>query len=324
LQLNLPILHLLENSQRVLITGIGGGHDVLGGLPIYFALRELGKEVHLANYSFTDFEIVPHVTRPIVEIPDILIGTRGALRTPLPYFPEGYLTQWFQEAHGEDVPIWMINKLGVQPVRVAFKHLIDKLQIDAIILLDGGVDSLMRGDEQSPGTITEDSITMAALRPLDVPIMIQACIGFGTEVEENLNHYLALQNIASLTKEGAFYGSCSLVPQMPVYQQYESACRFIFDQKGSARSHIHVRIVPSVQGEFGYTQMYDDPRHRPNALITPLMALYWFFDARHVMAKNQLLDMLEDTHLSYEAMQIVMRHMMSKDRKVRRGRDLNL
>ena len=54
MQLNLPILHLLEKSQSILIAGAGGGFDVFAGLPLYFALRDLGKNVHLANYSFTD------------------------------------------------------------------------------------------------------------------------------------------------------------------------------------------------------------------------------------------------------------------------------
>jgi hypothetical protein len=46
-QLRLP--SALENSQRVLVSGAGGGFDVYAGLPIYERLRLLGKKVFLSN-----------------------------------------------------------------------------------------------------------------------------------------------------------------------------------------------------------------------------------------------------------------------------------
>ncbi|ARX89409.1 hypothetical protein SMD44_08896 [Streptomyces alboflavus] len=44
----------LREARRVLIAGAGGGFDVYAGLPLAFALRAAGKEVHLANLSFAD------------------------------------------------------------------------------------------------------------------------------------------------------------------------------------------------------------------------------------------------------------------------------
>ncbi len=46
MQLNLPILDQLADSKSILIAGIGGGFDVLAGLPLYFTLRAIGKTVH--------------------------------------------------------------------------------------------------------------------------------------------------------------------------------------------------------------------------------------------------------------------------------------
>jgi hypothetical protein len=43
----------LERSQRILVAGAGGGFDVYAGLPIYERLRALGKDVFLANLSFS-------------------------------------------------------------------------------------------------------------------------------------------------------------------------------------------------------------------------------------------------------------------------------
>jgi len=44
----------LERSRRVLVAGAGGGFDVYAGLPIYERLRRLGKQVFLANLTFTN------------------------------------------------------------------------------------------------------------------------------------------------------------------------------------------------------------------------------------------------------------------------------
>jgi hypothetical protein len=53
IHLNLPILDKLDACQHILVAGMGGGFDVFCGLPIYFELQGLGKQVHLANFSFS-------------------------------------------------------------------------------------------------------------------------------------------------------------------------------------------------------------------------------------------------------------------------------
>jgi hypothetical protein len=68
----------------------------------------------------------------------------------------------------------------VLPLRANYQRLIEQLEIDTILLIDGGVDSLARGDEAQPGTFIEDTVSMAALVDLPIPTKkILACIGFG-------------------------------------------------------------------------------------------------------------------------------------------------
>jgi hypothetical protein len=50
-----PLLARLRRHDRILIAGAGGGFDVYAGLPLYVALRAAGKEVFLANLTFTTF-----------------------------------------------------------------------------------------------------------------------------------------------------------------------------------------------------------------------------------------------------------------------------
>ncbi len=51
--LQMPFIDQLQEASSVLIAGAGGGYDVFSGLPLYFALREEGKTVHLANLAFS-------------------------------------------------------------------------------------------------------------------------------------------------------------------------------------------------------------------------------------------------------------------------------
>jgi hypothetical protein len=303
MQLNLPILDQVRDSQNILVAGAGGGFDVYAGLPIYFALRALGKTVHLANYSFSDYLFSSIISNAEVLDGDLVFGLSGSLRRTgdLPIAaPEAVLAQWFEQIRGEKTTIWLFKNAGVVPVRKAYQSLVKHLGIDALILVDGGVDSLMCGDETWPGTLIEDAISLAAVEPLDVPIKILSCVGFGTEVEEGLCHHHALENIAALAKIGAFLGSCALTPQMEVFQLYEAAGRYVWEMPPHARSHISTRIIPAVHGEFGDHYMY--PENRDDTLfISPLMSLYWFFDATSVIKRSLLIPLSQNSQTVRDA-----------------------
>lgn len=293
MQLNLPILHLLEKSERIVIAGAGGGFDVFAGLPLYFTLRDLGKTVYLANLSFTERLVIEIGTRHIKPGDGWLIGTQGEVQTPFPYQPEPHLADWFRKERQEEITIWLLPGEAPEPLTMAYRELVDHLQPDALILVDGGVDSIMRGDEVGAGTLLEDTYSLVATEDLAIPVKILACIGFGTEVEEQVCHYNALENMAALLKAGGFYGSCALTPQMPAFQQYESACRYVFDQPKHHQSHISTRIIPAVHGEFGNYHMTDYHQNSGiEILVSPLMALYWFFDAATVTRHNHLVPVL--------------------------------
>ncbi|MEO0565186.1 MAG: DUF1152 domain-containing protein, partial [Chloroflexota bacterium] len=299
--LNLPLEHVLKDAERVLIAGMGGGFDVYAGLPLYFALQAQGKAVHLANYSFTDLIMAADLsTDADVRIDGVLVGARGEVRFPIHYYPEGFLAQWFAQERNEDVTVWLFGHVGVRPLTMAYNTLIKHLGgVDAIILVDGGVDSLMRGDESGAGSVAGDSTSLAAVAEVDVPIKIVAAIGFGTEVEEGLSHAAALENMAALTAAGAFYGACALTPTMDAFQQYEAACRYVFEQPKHAHSHISTRIVPAARGAFGNHHMYPKDRNVP-LFISPLMTVYWFYNAEAVIARNLLIDAIKDTLTSQD------------------------
>merc|ERR1719361_2613541 len=119
----------------------------------------MGKEVHLANLSFVDpnWESmkkkidIPFISGEDKSVKVWKIEANNGFQNST-YFPEAYLAQWFHEKHGEDVPVWLFKREGYLKVKEAYKVLLEHLgDVDCIVCVDGGTDSLMKGDENGVG-----------------------------------------------------------------------------------------------------------------------------------------------------------------------------
>jgi hypothetical protein len=296
MDLNLPILHPLSTCKNLLIAGMGGGFDVFCGLPIYFELKKHGIHAHLANFSFSDIENVDFGNR----LTKTLVGITPKADRVFPYFPELHLANWFKEKRNEEIVIWCFHKTGAAPLTENYKILAEHLSLDGILLVDGGVDSLVRGDEAELGTAVEDLTSLYAVNQLsDISTRFLACIGFGAE--QNLPHAHIFENIASITREGGFLGTCSLVPQMESYQAYDEAVTYVQSQELQDPSVINSSIVSAVRGNFGNYHLTEKTR-RSQLWISPLMPIYWFFDFDCVVKQNMLLPEIEGTNLFRDAL----------------------
>jgi hypothetical protein len=296
MELNLPILDRITDCKNLLIAGMGGGFDVFCGLPIYFELKKHGVNAHLANFSFSDIENVDFGIR----LTKTLVGVTPQAGRLFPYFPEFHLSNWFKEKRNEDVTIWCFHKTGAAPLTENYKILAEHLSLDGILLVDGGVDSLVRGDEAEMGTAIEDLTSLYAVNQLsNIHTRLLACIGFGAE--QNLTHAHILENITSLTKEGGFLGSCSLTPQMESYQTYDEAVMFVQGNEFQDSSVINSSIVSAVRGNYGDYHLTEKTK-RSHLWISPLMSIYWFFDFDSVVKQNKLLPEIEGTMLFRDAL----------------------
>src|SRR5690242_18117539 len=91
------------------------------------------------------------------------------------------LARWL---HAQGLPdtVYAFDKVGVRPLRAGYEALVRMVRPDAIVLVDGGTDLLMRGDEAGLGTPEEDMTSLAAIAGLTgIPVRIAACIGFGID-----------------------------------------------------------------------------------------------------------------------------------------------
>jgi hypothetical protein len=288
MDLNLPIFDQVAGCKNLLIAGMGGGFDVFCGVPIYLELQSRGQCVHLANFSFSELSMV----RGGIHLSPTLIGVQGSQIDLLPYFPELYLARWFQQKREEEVTIWSFAKTGAGPLLENYRLLVEHLHIDGILLIDGGVDSLVRGDEVGTGTLIEDACSLYAVNELsDVPVRLLTCLGMGAE--QDMAHAQILQNIAALTAAGGFHGSCALTPQMEVYQLYEEAVLYAQGQPVQDASVINSSIISAVQGHYGDYHLTEKTKGG-RLWISPLMTLFWFFDLPTVARHNLYLPQLKD------------------------------
>ncbi len=313
--LNLPAWEPFSSAKNLLIAGMGGGFDVFCGLPIYFALKKRGIHVHLANYSFTDTTRIKSGYR----LSENLVGVTADEQAEFVYAPELYLAQWFYQ-QGENVPIWAFQKTGARPLLDAYRALVDHLKIDTILLVDGGVDSLLRGDEPALGTIVEDTISLAAVNELEgVEHKSVVCSAFGAE--QDILYANVLENMAALTRFGAFKGACALAPHMPEYMRYEEAVMYTQSQPGQDASVINSSVVSAVRGEFGNYHLTE--KTRGSVLqISPLMTLYWFFDLATIADRSLIYEEIVDTDTVYDGFTAIARFLRQMPR--RHARRLNL
>lgn len=286
--LQLPFFDAIADAETVLLAGAGGGFDIFSGLPLYFGLKSLGKTVHLANLSFSRL-YDSDAKRLGTGLVEITAHTQGPER----YFPELHLARWLA-AQGEPDTIYGIAREGVRPVTAAYQTLNERLKPDAVILVDGGTDSLMRGDEAGLGTPQEDIASIAAVHALDVPVKLLVCLGFGVDTFHGVCHAQFLEAVADLSRQGAFLGAWSLTRDMPEVQRYVDAVDHVNGIMSDRPSIVSSSIVSAIEGEFG-----DHHRnHRTEGsrlFINALMTLYWCFRLDAVARRNLYLERVRGT-----------------------------
>lgn len=286
--LNLPFFDELEPANNILLAGAGGGYDIFTGLPLYFGLRAAGKQVHLANLSFSF--ILPLKKS---KLSPFLIKVTADSPLLTNYFPEFFLSQWFREQQ-QEVPIYCFKNTGVKPLLESYQILINLLSIDTIILVDGGTDSLMRGDEVDLGTPAEDIASIVAVNELNIERKLLTCLGFGIDSFHGICHAQFLEAVAELTQKGGYLGMFSLMQEMPEVQKYREACEFVFKAMPNDPSIVSSSILSALAGHYG--NYHATPRTQNSQLwINPLMPVYWCFQLSQVAQRILYLEEMKAT-----------------------------
>ncbi len=311
----LPLFERLAGRRSILLAGAGGGFDVHAALPLYAALRAepvAGRRVHLANLSFTHLDDCPG-RRPsptVVEITPATESTRG-------YFPEKHLAQFLHERGAEPARVFAFHKTGVAPLRAAYEALVAELAVDAVVLVDGGTDSLLCGDEAGLGTPVEDMASIAAVNGLAVAEKLLVSVGFGIDSFHGVSHAQVLEGIAALVRAGGYLGAFSLLREMPEFELYRDALEFTHARMREHPSIVNGSIVAAVEGAFG--DVHFTERTRGSELfLNPLMGLYFAFELGAVAERVGYLGLIGQTTTAFEISTVI--EAWQRARTLRPGR----
>jgi hypothetical protein len=286
---DLPLFAALADSQRILVAGAGGGFDVYGGLPLALALRDRGAEVFLANLTFVSsgFSLDSWLAPDVAAITPVSGGFAE-------YFPERTLARWLKTV-GEPSTVYAFQRTGVEPLRQAYRALVAHHDIDAIVLVDGGTDILMRGDEAGLGTPEEDMLSLATVAGLaEVPVRLVVSVGFGIDSYHGVNHVQVLENLADLDADGSYLGAFSIPRSTREGALYLDAVAHAQENTPSRPSIVHGQIASAMLGVSG--NVHFTQRTQNSVLfVNPLMAIYFTVTVEGLAARHLYLPMLEGT-----------------------------
>lgn len=296
--------------KTILLCGCGGGFDFVHSLVLYPELRELGKKVIIGSYSFGDPDKISGDAPIVFHHKKTIVKQVTARSTPdKAYAPEihvcSYLDLHYPDTTPHSIYAYYARAFTIPVLTTFYQQLIDEHNIDAIVLFDGGNDSLMRGDEDGLGDPVEDAVSVATVAGLDVQLKLLISIGLGSDRYNNVSDAATiLRAIAELTANGGFRGAVSLEPQHQGLQFYRKCIEHIY-HKQSFRSVIAGMILSSAEGYFGgetVPPIMPDRIQAGSFFIWPLMAMLWAFDVDKVAERSLIVDWIKGGQTQMECM----------------------
>jgi hypothetical protein len=295
--------------KSVLLAGCGGGFDFLHSMLLYPELRRAGKKITILSFSFG---VVNNLQRAQVVYEGV--GKEEGAKGPecklvtsktvgsTKYQPEVGLQAFLRSMYpGEEHGIyacyaraWTMGQL-----KGLYEFLCARHSVDAICVMDGGSDSLMRGDEAGLGDPAEDAVSVGAAalaqhEGLKLRLLVSA--GFGSDRFNDVSDASSLRAMAEITKLGGSLGSVGIEPSSLAFQFYEAAIDHVYDQQ-SFRSVLTALIRSAARGEHGFLVPAGSEgrvRNADEAFVWPLMATLYAFDCTVVARRSLLHEWLRD------------------------------
>lgn len=277
---------ILDEAKNVLLCGCGGGYDIYSGMPIYHTYQRHKNKITLANITFAHRKLLKKVTGlELKEFVEVNYAERKAdLENTYPgnYVPEYWLSKHLQ------CPVYAIEPNGVQTLINVFTKIVKKHDIDLIVMVDGGIDSMMFGDEEDIGTFSEDMSTLVAVSTLPVKKML---VTNAWGAEGHISHNRYFENVAKLIRQNGFLGAQFLEKDSDEGRFYISTLEACFPENSTINASIHASITGL---DWKERQPYLNKRYPDYEMNTtsfslldwigcPLGGVYWFFDLDKVM-----------------------------------------
>jgi hypothetical protein len=286
----IPFFENLSSSQNIFLVGAGGGFDIYNGIPIFLNLIQQGKNVVLGNLSFTDLE---DTNAECIMEACYRVTSQSENKSWRNYFPEKYLCEWLEEQNVTPV-LYAFEKPGVQPLLAAYNHIITAHHIDTIILIDGGTDSLMFGDEEGLGTPVEDITSMAAAHQCNATKKYLVSVGFGIDHFHGVSHYRFLENMTTIMRDKGYLGLFQMTKEMQETQGFLDLVAYANAKMAEYQSIVANSVASAAEGHYGNFHRTD--RTENSVLyINPLMTIFWCFELAAVINRITYYDLIKNS-----------------------------
>jgi hypothetical protein len=279
--------------RTVFLCGCGGGFDFVHGMLLYPFLTRLGKRVVIGSYSFGDPDRIGGEA-PVVFERGTAVAKRVSARSlaDQEYAPEVHLAAFLDDRFPEQSPhaiyAYYARSFSVPLLSELYRELVERHAVDAIISVDGGSDSLMRGDEEGLGDPIEDCVTVTTVAGLaGVELKLLLTVGLGCDRYNHVSDAASLRAIAELTAAGGFLGAAAVEPSSEAFRFYRDCVAFL-ERRHAFRSVLAGAVISACEGGFGETV----PARLANRLgstgpwLWPLMSIIWAFDPAAVVERS--------------------------------------
>lgn len=279
--------------KTVLLCGCGGGFDFVHGLMLYPELRRLGKRVVISSYSFGDPARIGEAPVVFEEGGALVKRVTARSTPPRSYAPEVHSAAFLDLHFPGEAPHALFASYArafTVPLLTRFyEQLVREHGVDAVVLVDGGSDSLMAGDEEGLGDPLEDTVSLAAVAALSgVRHKLLLTAGLGADRFNHVSDAATLRAISELTRDDGFLGALALERDGEPMRFYRGLLEHL-DRHHTFRSVLSASIVAAADGHFGATDVPASlsARVRPGELfLWPLMAMLFGFDVERVVARS--------------------------------------
>lgn len=262
--------NLIRASSRALVIGVGGGGDVVGALAAARFLEFCGLEFVLGGLSWERFVFDPIPgPRTLGEVENVrALHPRIWMANPKSQTNTGvfFAESRMAALQGREILLVDING-GVKEAVEGIEAAIKEFQIDLLVGLDVGGDSLAQGHEPGLRSPLADSIMLAAYAQLENRgyRTLWAVFGYGSDGELNVDEIE--RAFSQLAKAGAWLGTTSLTPKIAA--ELEEAIKTVPTEASAIP-------VQCFYGAWGESKIRTDQR---TVKLTPLTALIFFMSA---------------------------------------------
>ena len=190
--------------------------------------------------------------------------------------------------------IYCINKTSsMDELRDIYDYIVKTHAIEAVLLADGGYDSLLSGTEEELGTPVEDMMTLSSVHSIVKRYRLPAFISsLGLHLEHEIREKDMFSAITQLAASGGLLECIYLNQDQPNVREYMN----IVMECQPEYTIINSQIVAALEGHYG-NYYHPAIRHRVGSIptnINYLTHVLHIFSLEHVVKNNKYIHLIKN------------------------------